>query len=127
MKIKCPVCGNSIIVTKQKQISPIKVWGGEILEYKVEWQCINFPQKCNCNGGSRVSKKELDKLTTCQESRYREEETIYDFVADAVLPLSQASTESLRNYVRNTPDDGYIEHNMLLGCIRELEKRGVYK
>ena len=53
------------------------------------------------------------------------EDTIYDFVADAVLPLSQASTESLRDYVRNTPDDGYIEHNLILGCIIELEKRGV--
>lgn len=54
------------------------------------------------------------------------EDTIYDFVADAVLPLSQASTESLRDYVRNTPDDGYIEHNLILGCIIELKKRGVY-
>ncbi len=54
------------------------------------------------------------------------EDTIYDFVANAELPLSQASTESLRDYVRNTPDDGYIEHNLILGCIIELEKRGVY-
>ena len=53
------------------------------------------------------------------------EDTIYDFVADAVLPLSQASTESLREYVRNTPDDGYIEHNLILGCIIELENGAI--
>lgn len=62
MKIKCPVCGNSIKLTKQEKIPPTKVWGGEILQYKVEWQCVNFPQKCNCNGDSLVSKEGLDKL-----------------------------------------------------------------
>lgn len=61
MKTKCPVCGNPIYITKQEKIHPIKVWGGKVLQYKIEWQCINFPQKCNCNGSSLVSKKELDK------------------------------------------------------------------
>lgn len=51
-------------------------------------------------------------------------ETIYDCVLGAVVPISDATDEGIRNFLRETPDDGYIEHNLILGCIIELEKRG---
>ena len=51
-------------------------------------------------------------------------ETIYDCVLGAVVPISDATDEGIRNFLRETPDDGYVEHNQILSCILELEKRG---
>lgn len=51
-------------------------------------------------------------------------ETIYDTVLEKVVPINQATTEGIRNFLNSVCDDGYIEHNMILECIIELEKRG---
>lgn len=53
----------------------------------------------------------------------KEEEEIYDVVLDKTVPITQATNEGLHAFLANTPDDGYIEHNLILACIIELEQR----
>ena len=51
-------------------------------------------------------------------------ETIYDCVLGEIVPICEATNEGIKRFLRETPDDGYIEHNLILECIAELEKRG---
>lgn len=51
------------------------------------------------------------------------EDTIYDCCLGEVLPISEASNEGIRKFLAETCDDDYITHNLILGCIIELEKR----
>lgn len=50
-------------------------------------------------------------------------ETIYDTVLDKVVPINEATTEGIEQFLQRTPDDGYIEHNLIMSCILELERR----
>lgn len=52
-----------------------------------------------------------------------DEETIYDCVLGEVVPISEASNEGIKRFLRETPDDGFVEHNLIMSCILELEKR----
>ena len=51
------------------------------------------------------------------------EEKIYDVVLDKTVPITQATNKGLHAFLANTPDDGYIEHDLILACIIELEQR----
>lgn len=51
------------------------------------------------------------------------EEKIYDVVLDKTVPITQATNKGLHAFLACTPDDGYIEHNLILACIGELERR----
>ena len=51
-------------------------------------------------------------------------ETIYDTVLEEVVSINQATTEGIHNFLNRVCDDGYVEHNKILECILELEKRG---
>lgn len=50
-------------------------------------------------------------------------ETIYDCVLGEVVPISEASNEGIKRFLRETPDDSFVEHNLIMSCILELEKR----
>jgi hypothetical protein len=58
-----------------------------------------------------------------QEVREMKEEKIYDVVLNKVVPITKATNKGLHTFLANTPDDGYIEHNLILACISELERR----
>jgi hypothetical protein len=49
---------------------------------------------------------------------------IYDYVTNSIVPIKEASNEALKKYINETLDDGYIEHNKIMACMNELEKRG---
>ena len=51
------------------------------------------------------------------------EDTIYDCCLGEVVPISEASNEGIRKFLAETCDDNPIDHNLILGCIIELEKR----
>lgn len=51
------------------------------------------------------------------------EEKIYDVVLDKTVSITQATNKGLHAFLARTPDDGYIEHNLILACIGELERR----
>lgn len=51
------------------------------------------------------------------------EEKIYDVVLNKIVPITKATNKGLHAFLANTPDDGYIEHNLILACISELERR----
>lgn len=50
-------------------------------------------------------------------------EIIYDCVLDKAVPIGEATNEGIKNFLCETLDDGYIEHNLIMSCIIELEKR----
>lgn len=51
------------------------------------------------------------------------EDTIYDCCLGEVVPIHEASNEGIHKFLAETCDDDYITHNLILGCIIELEKR----
>ena len=51
-------------------------------------------------------------------------DTIYDCCLGMVVPISEASNEGIHKFLAETCDDNPIDHNLILGCIIELEKRG---
>jgi hypothetical protein len=50
-------------------------------------------------------------------------DTIYDCYLGAVVPISEASDEGIHKFLAETFDDNPIDHNLILGCIIELERR----
>lgn len=50
-------------------------------------------------------------------------DTIYDCILKKVVPIYKATNEGIRQFLSRTCDDDPINHNLILGCIIELEKR----
>ena len=50
-------------------------------------------------------------------------DTIYDCCLGEVVPIREASNEGIHKFLAETCDDNPIDHNLILGCIIELEKR----
>ena len=51
------------------------------------------------------------------------ENTIYDCCLNAVVPISKATDKGIHKFLAETCDDNPIDHNLILGCIIELERR----
>jgi hypothetical protein len=52
------------------------------------------------------------------------EDKIYDCVLDKIVPISQATTEGIKKFWANTPDDSQANHSIGLACWLELIERG---
>ena len=52
------------------------------------------------------------------------EDKIYDCVLDKIVPISQATTEGIKKFWADTPDDGPVNHSIGSGCWFELIRRG---
>ena len=52
------------------------------------------------------------------------EDIIYDCVLDKIVPISQATTEGIKKFWADLPDDGPVNHSIGTGCWFELIRRG---